>query len=353
MLRLLTLTIKGPKSLNENIKKVQGMGRNIKEQFKSDCGQSLACVEEPTTFLGSTQFDVRLCIMDHESMIYSATQLNQDSQFLQAEEVVNEGLKNLMHIYKMLLTNEHQRNTTVKALKKTRKQVSAALKSNLRCSDEDFELEPVIPGDKEIRLLIQQQIQQVQQNHGTVARNLCKQAEMIVRALQTRDILAYKLAADNTIQKIIRHADLCRKFIADCLKKACVEYCASEWWMKKQDPNDRSSYYLTAVVEGEPTRFKAPVFEYSTLVSGRSAPPRILIEVQNEERSPDGSCQIVFSEYLNEELAKEILNDDAVRAFEADEIPKTYVRRYGKITSLACIADEAVQQSWSKCNAFS
>jgi hypothetical protein len=161
------------------------------------------------------------------------------------------------------------------------------------------------------------------------------QAEMIIRALRTRDILAYKLAAENTIQKIIRHADLCRKFIAECRQIACIEYCASAWWMETQrDPMDHSPYYVTAVSEGEPTKFKAAEMEYSALVSGGRAPPRILIEVHSANRfSDDNSCVVVFSQYLDQELAETILTEEAVAAFEDDEEPTTYRRDYGTIIS--------------------
>jgi hypothetical protein len=331
-----TTTIHGAKDLKEYIGRITEIVQGVRREFDRDVQQPLARVEEPGTFLGSRKFDVTMCSVAQDSVRHSEIVLPQCSGFLKAEQVVNDDMELLENIRKMLVTNEHQRNRTVKNLKKTRNQVSdAALKSVLRFRVEDFELEPEIPGDKEIKLLIQQQIQQVQQNHRTVANNLCMQAEMIIRALRTRDILAYKLAAENTIQKIIRHADLCRKFIAECRQIACIEYCASAWWMETQrDPMDHSPYYVTAVSEGEPTKFKAAEMEYSALVSGGRAPPRILIEVHSANRfSDDNSCVVVFSQYLDQELAETILTEEAVAAFEDDEEPTTYRRDYGTIIS--------------------
>jgi hypothetical protein len=330
-----TTTIHGAKDLKEYIGRITEIVQGVRREFDHDVQQPRARVEEPVTFLGSRKFDVTMCRVDHDGVIHSETKLPQFSKFLQAEQSINEQLKMLEDLRKMLVTNEHQRNRTVKNLKKTRNQVSAALKSVLSGCVEELELEPEIPGDKEIKSLIQQQIQQVQQNHRTVARNLCMQAEMIIRALRTRDILAYKLAAENTIQKIIHHADLCRKFIAQCREIACIEYCASAWWMETQrDPMDHSPYYVTAVSEGKPTRFKASEMEYSALVSGRSSPPRILIEVHCANRyCDDNSCVVVFSQYLDQELAETILTEEAVAAFEEDEAPTTYRRDYGTIIS--------------------
>jgi hypothetical protein len=330
-----TTTIHGAKDLKEYNSRITEIVQGVRREFDRDVQQPRARVEEPVTFLGSRKFDVTMCRVDHDGVIHSETKLPQCSKFLQAEQAINEQLKMLEDLRKMLVTNEHQRNRTVKNLKKTRNQVSAALKSVLSGCVDELELEPEIPGDKEIKSLIQQQIQQVQQNHRTVARNLCMQAEMIIRALRTRDILAYKLAAENTIQKIIHHADLCRKFIAECREIARIEYCASAWWMETQrDPMDHSPYYVTAVSEGEPTRFKASEMEYSALVSGRCSPPRILIEVHCANRyCDDNSCVVVFSQYLDQELAETILTEEAVAAFEDDDEPTTYRRDYGTIIS--------------------
>jgi len=332
---IFTTTIHGAKDLKEYISRITEIVQGVRREFDRDVQQPRARVEEPGTFLGSRKFDVTMCRVDHDGVIHSETKLPQCSGFLQAEQSINEQLKMLEDLRKMLVTNEHQRNRTVKNLKKTRNQVSAALKSILSGCVEELELEPEIPGDKEISSLIQQQIQQVQQNHRTVARNLCMQAEMIIRALRTREILAYKLAAENTIQKIIHHADLCRKFIAECREIARIEFCASAWWMETQrDPMDHLPYYVTAVSEGEPTRFKAAEMEYSALFSGRHEPPRILIEVHSATRSSeDNSCPVVFSQYLDFELAETILTEEAVAAFEEDEAPTNYIRQYGTIIS--------------------
>lgn len=351
---IFTTTIHGAKDLKEYISRISEIAEGIRREFDCDVQQPRARVEEPDTFLGSRKFDVTMCRVDHDSVRHSEIKLPQYSKFLQAEQAVNDGLELLETKRKMLVNNKQQLNVMVKNLKKTIHRKTGKI-NNLKRPREiteeeeggvyqvpvlkggaaavvgDLEIEHETPQAKAIKLLIQQ----VQQNHRTVARKLCEQAELIVRALRTRDILAYKLAAETTIQKIIRHADLCRKFIADCRQIACIEYCASAWWMETQrDPMDHSPYYVTAVSEGVPTRFNACGMEYSALVSGGRAPPRILIQVQSAHRSShDNTCQIVFSEYLDEELANTILTEEAVRAFEEEEVPTSYRRDYGTIIS--------------------
>jgi hypothetical protein len=349
-------TIHGAKDLKEYISRISEIAQGIRREFDSDVQQPRARVEEPDTFLGSRKFDVTMCRVDHDGVRHSEIKLPQCSKFLQAEKAVDDGLELLETMRKMLVNNRQQLNVMVKNLKKTLhtggktgkindlkrpREITEeedggvyqvpVLKGGAAAVVEGIEIEHETPQAKAIKLLIQQ----VQQNHRTVARKLCEQAELIVRALRTRDILAYKQAAENTIQKIIRHADLCRKFIADCRQIACIEYCASSWWMETQkDPMDHSPYYLTAVSEGVPTRFNASAVEYSALVSGGRAPPRILIQVQSAHRSShDNTCQIVFSEYLDQELANTILTEEAVRAFEEEEVPTSYRRDYGTIVS--------------------
>jgi len=363
-----TTNIKGAKDLKEYINRISEITQGVRREFECDVQQPRARVEEPKTFLGSRSFDVTMCRVSHDSVLHSETKLPQDSKFLQAEQTVNDGLALLENIRKMLVTNKQQRNVTLKNLKKTRHHGVVKtgkindLKKEREITEqggvyqvpngggaaavvEDIELEHETPKHKEIKLLIQQ----VQQNHRTVAHNLCKQAELIVRALRTRDILVYKQTAENTIQKIIRHADLCRKFIAECRRIACIEYCASAWWMETQkDPMDHSPYYLTAVSEGVPTRFNAPAQEYSALVSGRRAQPPILIQVQSAERSShDNTYQIVFSEYLDQELAETILTEEAVRAFEEEEVPTSYRRDYGTIVSNSPLPNSSVRNNES------
>lgn len=363
--------IKGANDLKEYINQINEIIQGVRREFDCDIQQSRARVEEPKTFLGSRKFDVTMCRASHDSVIHSETKLPQESKFLQAEQTVNDSLELLENIRKMLVTNKQQRKVTVKNLKKlTHLAVNTGkindLKKDREINDEqggvyqvpnggtaafveEVELEHQTPKDKEIKLLIQQ----VQRNHRTVTHNLCRQAELIVRALRTRVILAYKQAAENTIQKIIHHADLCRKFIAECRRIACIEYCASAWWMETQrDPMDHSPYYLTAVSEGVPTRFNAWSEEYSALVSGRRAQPPILIQVQSAERSShDNTCQIVFSEYLDQELAETILTEEAVRAFEEEEeVPTSYRRDYGAIVSNSPLPNSSVRNNESDDN---
>lgn len=346
-----TATINGAKDLKEYISRINKLTQEIRAEFENDLKQPCARVEEPNTNLGSRKFDVTMASVAHDSVVHSETVLNQCSEFLQKEQVVDESLAALEKIRKFLVTNREQGIVAIKTIKKLRtKGISSKINDLKKPRDQqtvqqsfetadsvvnadecDFvEIEHESPEDKRFKRLIEQ----IRQNHRTNARNLCKQAELIIRALRTRDILAYRLSAETTIQKIIRHAKKCNTFIENCRRIARIECCASAWWMETQrDPMDHSPYYLTAVEEGVATRFSESEVDYSALVLERRTPPRILIEVQSANRSSNNSFPIVFSQYLDQELADTILTEEAVRAFEAEEEPTNYRRDYGTIIS--------------------
>ena len=380
MLYTYIYTVRGAESLKKINDELIETVKFIREEFNHDVKQPLACVKEPKTFLGSYKFKVTMCEVSHTGFVYSKTVLPQDSKVLQLEQVVKDKLDLLENFRKIFVNNKRHRNAMVNNLKKIRcRDVKTGKINNLKNPHNQKKMEHAASSFKMVDSVVNDNehgdffemdtvdernfveiehqspetqrinhlIQQIQQHHRTITHNLCKQTEVIIRTLRT-DILAYKLAAEKTIQKIIKHADLCRKFIEKCRSMARFEYCASAWWMETQRvPDDHSAYYLTAVEEGEPTEFNASAEEYSALVSGRRAPPPILIQVQSQQRSSDdNSCPIVFSQFLDKELEDKILTEEAVRAFEADEAPTNYYREYGTIRSLPRAADEDVQQSF-------
>lgn len=214
----LAINIKGANDLKEYINRISEIAQGVRREFDCDVKQARTCVEEPMTFLGSLSFDVTMCKVSHKSVVHSETKLPQHSAFLQAEKTVNDGLELLENIRKMFVTNKQQRNVTVKKLKKTRylgvktgkindlkkereitEQGGVYQVPNGRAVAvfEEVELEHQTPKDKEFKLLIQQ----VQQNHRTVAHNLCKQAELIIHAMRTH--LEQELADRNLTEEAV------------------------------------------------------------------------------------------------------------------------------------------------------
>lgn len=349
---ILPTSVNGAKELKEYINRVNGIVQAIRREFENDLKQDRANVEIPNTFLGSRNISCEMCQVAHRDYVYYETRLPQQSAFLQAEQIVLDAIGALEHLRKMLVTNKQQKRTMLRnirrsiasersalALPPTAQQSSQSFANPDNGVAEPFEclLEyegPAIKGLKQLG-------EQLKQNHQTIARNILQQAQPILIAMRTRGILAYKLAAENTIGKIIHHAEKCRTFIAQSRYLACIEYCASAWWMETQkDPMDHSPYYVRALLEGEstPSSFsESSAVQRPVSVFGETA-QQIVIEVQSANVSPsfdDSSkmMEVVFSEYLDQELAETILTEEAVRAFEAEELPRSYHRHYGTIFS--------------------
>jgi hypothetical protein len=318
MLCLSLSPVQGSKSLEKNIIPIAKMAQNIDHKFKEDCKKLLTGIIQPENIdLGSQAFKVTMCNVTHNDFFHSQTKLPQYSKYLKAKQLVFGELDFLNNLLRMLINNKKHGRTMIKNLKKTKKLVLAD--SSCR---------------SEINLLIQQQIYQIRQHCCKVTRDLCKQANTIILIVQT-DILTYKQEAKNTINEIIHHAMLCHKYIAKCCHLACIEHCVSEWWMQtKRQKGDYSRYYVTAVERNKASEFNASTEETFALVSGWCDPPQILIQVRSEERSFDGNYPIVFSDYLNEELIREIITDDAVCAFKEGMKSKIYEKRYGMISAL-------------------
>jgi hypothetical protein len=348
---ILPTSVNGAKELKEYIDRTNSLIQAIRGEFEKDLKQDRANVERPNTFLGSRNISCEMCQVAHRDYVYYETALPQQSAFLQAEQIVLDAIGALEHLRKMLVTNKQQKRTMLRnirrsiasersalALPPTAQQSSSSSSSSQSLTEPLFDclLEyegPAIKGLKQLG-------EQLKQNHRTIARNILQQAQPILIAMRTRGVLAYKLAAENTIGKIIHHAEKCRTFIAQSRYLACIEYCASAWWMETQkDPMDHSPYYVRALLEGEstPSSFsESYAVQRPVSVFGETA-QQIVIEVQSANMSSfDGSSkmmEVVFSEHLDQELAETILTEEAVRAFEAEELPTSYHRHYGTIFS--------------------
>ena len=359
---ILPTSVKGAKELKEYIDRTNELVQAVRTEFEKDLKQDRANVERPNTFLGSRNISCEMCEVAHRDYVYYETVLPQHSAFLQAEQIVLDTIDALEHLRKMLVTNKQQKRTMLRnirrsiasersalALPPSAQQQSSSSQSFVTATDPDhgvnidepfdclLEYEgPAIKGLKQLG-------EQLKQNHRTIARNILLQVQPILIAMRTHNILAYKLAAENTIGKIIHHAEKCRTFFAQCRYFACIEYCASAWWMETQrDPMDHSPYYVRAVLEGEstPSSFsESSAVQRPVSVFGETS-QQVIIEVQsaNMSSSFDDSSkmmEVVFSQYLDQELAGIILTEEAVRAFEAEEVPRSYRREYGTIISSA------------------
>ena len=332
----------GARELKECIACFEQLSQKVHDQFEKDLTGSLVTVQKPSKNLGNKDFDVEMCCVSHRGETHKETVLPQCSKILQARANLEKKIEALEATRKMIVTSKQTNKTTLRKLRDAKKthtverkvQPSSVEPEPFECLLEEH-ASPVHVHLEQIRDLSMQ-------HHETITCNLRKQFHSICLELR-RDILTYQLVAEDTIGKLIHHAEKCRSYFAECHYLAHVERCFFDWWMSTQK-ND-SSFYVLAVseTEGDRTRFSdftvRQPFLYSTLPNAEAVSKsslRIRITVRDAS-----SNSVVFSELLDEELALKIFADDA------DVQPESYHRESECISSRP-----PVTPPWSVCRAW-
>ena len=335
----------GARELKECIACFETTVQNMNKRFEKDLTGSLVTVQKPSKNLGNKDFDVEMCCVLYRGEIHKETVLPQCSEFLQAKENLKKKIEALEAIRKMIVASNQANKTMLGKLRDAKKthtverkvQPSSVEPEPFECLLEEH-ASPVHVHLEQIRDLSMQ-------HHESLVRNLRKQFHSICLELQ-RDILTYQLVAEDTIGKLIHHAEKCRSYFAECHYLAHVERCFFDWWMSTQkDPKNDSSFYVSVVseTEGHRTRFSdftvRQPFLYSTLPNAEAVSKsslRIRITVRDAS-----SNSVVFSELLDEELALKIFADDA------DVQPESYHRESECISSRP-----PATPPWSVCRAW-
>jgi hypothetical protein len=309
--------INGAKDLKMCIQDMTRDAESIRAEFDHDLQQPKAVVNYPDNdFIsigqGNHEFNARMCQVAHSDFVYNNTQLSQSSQVLQCESVVKDCLARLEELRKMLVNNKQQKKTTINAIRRI---IIADINSS-RNSAQVFE---EIDYQSPIVVMLRGLIEQTKQNHKTINRNILDQVRAIVLDMRTRHIRMFEQSAQQTVEAIIQHADKCRVFMAQCRHLAIVEYCANLWWTKTQKEHyHQKKYYVSALLaedKGELKRFHAAI---AGLSAARPMNVEILVFEHNEMQSEEKE-QCILTYDLDEELAAEILTDEAIQTFEDDE----------------------------------
>lgn len=309
--------INGAKDLKLCIQDMTRDAESIRAEFDHDLQQPKAVVNYPDNdFIsigqGNHEFNARMCQVAHNDFVYNHTQLSQSSQVLQCESVVKDCLVRLEGLRKMLVNNKQQKKTTINAIRRI---IIADINSSRNSAQVFEELDYQSP----IVVMLRGLIEQTKQNHKTINRNILDQVRAIVLDMRTRHIRMFEQSAQQTVEAIIQHADKCRVFMARCRHLAIVEYCAHLWWTKTQKEHyHQKKYYVSALLaedKGELKRFHAAI---AGLSAARPMNVEILVFEHNEMQSEEKE-QCILTYDLDEELAAEILTDEAIKTFEDDE----------------------------------
>lgn len=331
--------VKGAKDLKEYIDGISKLVVDVSHELQRDLKEEKATIQKVQLCRGGPDFSAEMCAIAHRDLVYQMTELPQSSEYLQTTGIMLSSIQQLENIRKMLVNNKQQKKTAIRRIRKIIKMErrSAAAARHMDHHDHDHddhdccvaaigenedddvmmvELEPRVVEDSQTIEEMYQLIEMIKQDYRTISRHLIEhQVRPIMIALRSRHVLAFKLAAENTICEIIHHAEKCRGFMLRCRWLALVEFCASTWWFETQkDPMDHSYYYVSAVIVGEEeeNEFKRfnPNKHYPTILDQlMNAEIRIVV-------SGDDIRTRVAEFDFTRELSETILTEDAVIAFE-------------------------------------
>ena len=310
-----TTSISGANELMKYIQGITKITQDIREEFEESLSQPDAIVEYHRNEK-STQFtNAEMSAVSHRTLVYHKTKLSQHSKFLQADQVMVETLKLLEILRKMLVNNKQQKKTTIRniratinELKRHQQQWFAFLKPEL-----ELELEASTVASSPSIVRLEMEIETTKQHHRTITNRILTQVNLLCVTTR-RNILNFKLAADETIGEIICHAEKCRAFIMKCRQLEVIEFCASIWWFDTchsafiAEHPELSERHFTVSAEVDEKHDARP----RTMEGWSFERDRIKILVQ----CFDPMVMTVGEYDLDQTLAKEILTDEAIQAFE-------------------------------------
>lgn len=334
--KIFPATVSGPNELKTLITTAKKLVEDVDAQFTADLQQPNARVQKPVTCLGSRDFDCEMCRVTHDSFIHTHTVLTQYSKWLQAKDAVNVTLDALENARTTLVTLRQQKREMTRDIRITIGQEKSQKIQVVQTSSGEIEpYECDLDYQNPVTQKLEKLIEKLKENYRANTRKILNQLRPVLASLK-REVSACILAAEETIGSIIEHAEKCRSFILQCQYIAFVEYCFSEWWITTQkDKDDEAEYYVSAVLEGVPTRFNASDVQQRFLFTTFSTDPnpKIKIEIHAQNETRDNSFPLVFDKHLDEELATAIFTERSILAFESDETPTSYHRRYGTIST--------------------
>lgn len=357
--------VKGVKQLKEYINWISKIITDVSCELQEDLKQEKAIVRRNEICRNGPNFHAEMCVNAHKEFIMRMTELPVFSQYLNAKGILLESIDQLENIRKIIVRNKQKKKTAIRRIRKIINGVKSSTQSIdndcdfvmppsfknhdepdgedlmigncIHYDDDDDEHESRATtgiNEPEMNESVEELLRlitMIKQNYRTNSKRLMEtQVSPIIYALRTKHIVAYKLAAENTIGRIIYHAEKCRAYMVRCRWLALIEYCASSWWFETQkDPMDHSSYTITAEIVGDEDNTFNPNKQYTTFMEDlMNADICILVtSTQTEDHhrghidNDDVSSQlfdsrVVYKYELSRELAETILTEDAIISFE-------------------------------------
>ena len=231
------LPVRGAKELKKRIQEYVTLVGGMKNDFERSVNSPDANVDPAPICVPLHEFHSSQCAVRHRDFIRKVARESPDLSI--PESNVNCALAALENFRKMLVTNKQQRKTA----HKDNHRVSTAIQASFQTTMEMAELEPPMNAFSVELLKIDDA---AKQHHRTMSRNILEEVNRLLVQLRTQFILALQAALDDSVGKIIQHAEECREFIERTRRLALLEFCASRWFDEQKDATDEKEYYVGA-----------------------------------------------------------------------------------------------------------
>ena len=227
------LPVGGAKELKGRIHEYITLVNKMKNDFECSVNSPEAKVDPAPICVPLHEFHSSQCAVRHRDFIRKVCR---ESQTLSIPESnVNCALAALENFRKMLVTNKQHRKTA----HKDSHRVSTAIQASLQTTMDELE-HPMNAFSVELMKIDAE----AKQHHRTMSRNILEEVNRILVQLRTQFILTLQTALDDSIGKIIQHAEESREFIERTRRFALLEFCASRWFHAQKDDADSNEYFV-------------------------------------------------------------------------------------------------------------
>ena len=228
------LPVRGAKELKGRIQEYVTLVNQMKNEFERSINTPDAKVDYAPICVPLHEFHASQRAVKHRDFI---RKVGSECQSLYIpDNNVNSTLTALEKFRTMLVTNKRHRKTAHKG----NRRVSTAIQASLHKGDEHALEQPM----NSFSVDLTKMDAEAKQHHRTMSRNILEEVNRNLFQLRTQFILALQVALDDSIGKIIQHAEESREAIEHIRRLALLEFCASRWFHAQKDAMDPNEYVV-------------------------------------------------------------------------------------------------------------
>jgi hypothetical protein len=276
------LPVGGANELKRRIQDYVTLVGEMKNDFERSVHSPKAQVNPTPICIPIHEYHSSQCAVRHRDFIRKITRESPDLSI--PESNVNCALAALENFRKMLVTNKQQRKTA----HKDNHRVSTAIQASLQTTMGELE-----PPMNAFSVDLLKMDDATKQHHRTMSRNILEEVNRLLMQLRTQFIVALQAALEDSVGKIIQHAEECREFIERTRQLALLEFCATRWFNAAQtDAMDNDKEYFVGIheIDGGGRVLKVHTFQ-------------------------DREEILVATFDVDEEFVKQVLTDDSITEF--------------------------------------